>query len=118
MADILDRKARPARLAQLTRLAQLGDAMQAAAARADWDRLGEHARALSPLLRGLAAHGPWNARERAALERVRAQHDAAAAHAAAAARALEPRLEEMRANKDGWIAYAMHNDTEPGANRE
>ena len=115
MADTLDRQARPARL---TQLAQLGDAMQAAAARADWDRLGEHARALSPLLRGLAAHGPWNARERAALERVRTQHDAAAAHAAAAARALEPRLEEMRANKDGWIAYAMHNDTEPGANRE
>jgi hypothetical protein len=115
MADGLDRQARQARLAQL---AQLGDAMQAAATRGDWDRLGEQARALPPLLRALAAHGPWNARERAALERVRTQHDAAAERAAAAARALEPRLEEMRANKDGWIAYAMHNDTEPGANRE
>jgi hypothetical protein len=92
--------------------------MQAAAAREDWDGLGEQARALSPLLRALAVHGPWNALERAALERVRAQHDAAALHAAAAARALEPRLEEMRANKDGWIAYALHNDTEPDANRE
>jgi hypothetical protein len=37
---------------------------------------------------------------------------------AAAARALEPRLEEMRANKDGWIAYAMHSDPESGASQE
>jgi hypothetical protein len=37
---------------------------------------------------------------------------------AAAARALEPRLEEMRANKDGWIAYAMHSETESGASQE
>jgi hypothetical protein len=112
MADMKDR---PARLAQLT---QLGDALQAAAARNDWDRLGEQARALLPALRALAAHGPWTASERAALERLRAQHDAAAADAASAARALEPRLEEMRANKDGWIAYAMYSETEPGVSQE
>lgn len=100
------------------RLAHLGNNLQDAAAREDWDRLGEQARALFPALRALAAQGPWNAGERAALERVRAQHDAAARHVAAAARALEPRLEEMRANKDGWIAYAMHSETESGASQE
>jgi hypothetical protein len=109
MADTTNRQAR---------LAQLGNALQDAAARQDWDRLGEQARALFPALHALAAHGPWNAGERAALERVRAQHDAAARQVAAAARALEPRLEEMRANKDGWIAYAMHNETEPGVSQE
>jgi hypothetical protein len=109
MADTTNRQAR---------LAQLGNALQDAAARQDWDRLGEQARALFPALHALAAHGPWNAGERAALERVRAQHDAAARQVAAAARALEPRLEEMRANKDGWIAYAMHNETESGASQE
>jgi len=109
MADKTDRQAR---------LAQLGDILQDAAAREDWDRLGEQARALLPALRALAAQGPWNAGERAALERVRAQHDAAAHRVGAAARALGPRLEEMRANKDGWIAYAMHSQTESGASQE
>jgi hypothetical protein len=112
MADAIDRKAR------LAQVARLGDALQAAAARDDWDGLGEHTRALSPLLRALAAYGPWSAAERTLLERVHAQHDAAALRAAGAARALEPRLEEMRANKDGWIAYALYNDAEAGANHE
>lgn len=109
MADAIDRQAQ---------LARLGDALQDAAARKNWDKLGEQARALLPALRALAAHGPWNALEHAALERLRAQHDAAAQNVGAAARALEPRLEEMRANKDGWIAYAMHNETEPGVSHE
>lgn len=109
MADANDRQAQ---------LARLGDALQAAASRADWDRLGEQARVLLPALRGLAAQGPWTASERTALERVRAQHDAAAQGVAAAARALEPRLEEMRANKDGWIAYAMYSETEPDVSPE
>jgi hypothetical protein len=109
MADKADRQ---------VRLARLGDALQAAAARADWDQLGEQSRALFPALRALAAQGPWTAGERATLERVRAQHDAAARDVAVAARALEPRLEEMRANKDGWIAYAMHSETEPGVSQE
>jgi hypothetical protein len=109
MADTNDRQAR---------LARLGDALQAAASREDWDRLGEQARALLPALRALAALGPWTASERVALERVRTQHDAAAHGVAAAARALEPRLEEMRANKDGWIAYAMYSETEPDVSHE
>jgi hypothetical protein len=109
MADKNDRQAQVARL---------GDALQAAAARSDWDKLGEQARALIPALRALAARGPWTTSERAALERLRAQHDAAAAGAATAARALESRLEEMRANKDGWIAYAMYSETEPGLSHE
>jgi hypothetical protein len=109
MADTLDRQGQ---------IARLGDAMQSAAARADWDGLGEQARALIPQLRALAARGPWNAAERAALERLRERHDAAAQRALAATRALELRLEEMRANKDGWIAYALHTHTEPDAHQE
>ena len=48
MVDAMDRQAQ---------LKQLGDAMQAAAARADWTRLGEQARDLAPALRLLAARG-------------------------------------------------------------
>lgn len=105
-------------LSRQAQLAQLGDALQAAAAQADWARLGEHARALVPALRALAARGPWNAAERTALQRLRAQHDAAAASADGAARTLGTRLDELRANKDGWIAYAMFSDTESGTYQE
>lgn len=105
MVDAMDRQAQ---------LKQLGDAMQAAAARADWTRLGEQARDLAPALHLLAARGPWSAAERNALQHLRSQHDAAAASAGHAARALGARLEELRANKDGWIAYAMFSDNEPG----
>lgn len=100
------------------RLLAMGDALQAAAAGADWDKLGEHARALGPALQALAARGPWNAAERSVLARLRSQHDAAAAAAAAAAQELAARLETMRANKEGWLAYAMHNDIEEGASQE
>jgi len=102
----------PVRQAQLLRMA---DALRAAAHQADWERLGEHARALAPQLRALAARGPWNPAERAALQRLRGAHDDAARAAAAAADALAVRLEALRNNKDGWLAYAMHGDTVSGA---
>jgi len=100
------------------RLLAIGDAIESAAADADWHRLGEHARALAPALQALAARGPWNGAERAALQRLRGQHDAAAAGAARAADAIEARLDTMRANQEGWLAYAMHNEIEQGASQE
>jgi hypothetical protein len=92
-------------------LLRMGDALQAAAADADWDGLDRQARALGPQLQALAALGPWTAAERAALQRLRSLHDGAAGAAAQAAGALGARLEEMRANQEGWVAYAMHNET-------
>jgi hypothetical protein len=109
MADALTRQA------QLT---QLGDAFQAAAAGADWTRLSDQASALGPALQALAARGPWSAAERGALARLRSQHDAAAQAAASATRALGVRLDELRTNKDGWIAYAMHSETESSLEQE
>lgn len=109
MAELLNRQAQ---------LKQLGDALQAAAAGADWTRLDEQARALGPVLQALAARGPWSAAERGALQRLRTQHDAAAQAAAGATRALGARLEELRTNKDGWIAYAMHSETESSLEQE
>jgi hypothetical protein len=102
------------RQAQLLRM---GDALQAAASGADWDSLGRHARALGPQLQALALLGPWSAAERAALSRLRSQHDAAADAAADASRTLGLRLEGMRANQEGWVAYAMHSETEPGTSQ-
>ena len=89
-------------------LLALGDALQAAAAEADWDRLAALTGALAPALHALAARGPWSAAERAALQALRQQHDGAAAAVAAAKAALGARLDELHANRDGWLAYAMH----------
>jgi hypothetical protein len=95
-----------------TRLLALGDALQAAVVAADWERLRELAMALAPALHTLAARGPWNAAERAALQRLRSLHDGAAAEVAAATAALRARLDQAQANKDGWRAYALHSESQ------
>ena len=46
--------------------------------------------------------------------RLRAAHDRAAQAGAAAAAGLQARMDEMRDNKEGWIAYALAGATEPG----
>jgi hypothetical protein len=87
--------------------------LDASAAR-DWDRLGAATRALAPQLAALAAARAWNEAERGALAQLRAAHDQAAAACSTALQALERRLEEMRANKEGWIAYALDNEAATG----
>jgi hypothetical protein len=96
-------------------LLALGDALHATAAGADWDALARHVNGLAPALRALVARGPWTGAERAALERLRGRHDAALGAVTAAAAVLGARLDAMHANKDGWLAYALHNETDSGA---
>jgi Mlc titration factor MtfA (ptsG expression regulator) len=74
-------------------------------------------RTLAPQLDALAANGQLSGAERAALLRLREAHDHAAEAVAAAAQALNKRMDDMRANKEGWIAYAMHNPAESGASQ-
>jgi hypothetical protein len=107
MADTRGRL--PQRQAELLRMS---DALHSAAAGADWTLLGTHVTALAPQLRALAAHGPWSAAERQAIDRLRAVHDAAFAATESAAREMAARLEQLRGQKDGWIAYAMQGQTE------
>lgn len=87
----------------------LGADLAAAAASGDWSRLEALERTLASRLPALAARGPWSASERDALARLRAQHDAAEAACGGAALALAARLDEMRTNKEGWIAYALES---------
>lgn len=95
-------------------LRRIGAELAAAGAARDWTRLDAATRALAPQLSALAASGPWNAGERAALAQLRAGHDEAAAACADALEALRSRLEEMRTNKEGWIAYAVGSESQPG----
>lgn len=92
----------------------IGAELAAAGAARDWARLDAAARALAPQLAALAASGPWSAAEGAALAQLRAGHDQAAAACAGAVEALATRLEEMRTNKEGWIAYALGSESQPG----
>jgi hypothetical protein len=95
-------------------LRRIGAEFTAAGAARDWARLDAAARALAPQLAALAASGPWSAAERAALTQLRTGHDQAAAACAGALDALGSLLEEMRTNKEGWIAYALGGDSQPG----
>jgi hypothetical protein len=98
---------------RLKQLVQLRAALADAGAQRDWDRLGALAGALAPRLAALAAAGPWHASELAALAQLRAAHEQAALACSDALGALERSLDDMRANKEGWIAYALGNDTTP-----
>lgn len=91
----------------------IGAELAAAGAARDWTRLDAAARALAPQLAALAESGPWSAAERAALAQLRASHGQAAAACAGAVQALGSRLEEMRTNKEGWIAYALGGGSRP-----
>lgn len=92
----------------------LGAVLTDAARRSDWDLLGASVRELAPRLQALREAGPWSAPERAALARLRAAHDGAAAACAAASAQLATRLEDMRGNKEGWMAYALTGEIELG----
>lgn len=92
---------------------RLGARLRDAGSRSDWDLLGSAVTELGPQLQALAARGPWNGAERAALGRLRGAHDGAAAACAAAAQALQARLDDMNGNKEARMAYALAGELEP-----
>jgi hypothetical protein len=98
-------------------LLRIAESLRSAADGAAWEQLGQMTRALAPQLNALAARGPLSPAERAALQRLREAHDHAARAVAAAAGSLSTRMDDMRANKDGWIAYALQNASEAGASQ-
>jgi hypothetical protein len=60
-----------------------------------------------------ASCGRWRSRARGAPPNA---WSCAAQTGAAAAADLQARMDEMRDNKEGWIAYALAGETEPGEN--
>lgn len=92
----------------------LARALGDAGASADWELLGRAVRELGPRLQALAADRPWNATERAALERLRGAHAGAAEAVAVASAQLQAKMSDMIANKEGWMAYALAGEPEPG----
>ena len=93
---------------------RLTKVLQDAGAREDWELLGRAVRELGPRLQRLAANQPWSALERAALTRLRGAHDGAALQVGEASGRLQAQLENMRGNKEGWMAYALAGEPEIG----
>jgi hypothetical protein len=96
----------------------LGAELKAAVAGADWGRLDRLAADLPGKLAAFAAAGPLHARERRALDLLRAAHDDAAAACARAAREVAARLDEMHNNKEGWMAYALDEEGAPAEDKQ
>ncbi|KFI07047.1 hypothetical protein [Massilia sp. BSC265] len=92
----------------------LGAVLRDAGARADWELLGRAVGELAPRLQALAGGRPWTDAERAALERLRSAHASAAQAIAAASAQLQLRMDDMRANKEGWMAYALEGELDTG----
>jgi hypothetical protein len=101
-------------MARVLAIGRLGAALDAAASGADWDGLERAVCDLARQLQALAVEGPWSAAERAALQQLRSAHERAAQAGAAAAADLQTRMNGMRDNKEGWMAYALAGATEPG----
>lgn len=94
---------------------RLAKVLTDAGAAADWALLGAAVRELGPQLQALGARGPWSAPERGALARLRAAHEGAAHAVATASGQLQAKMDEMTANKEGWMAYALADEHDTGS---
>lgn len=92
-------------------LLQLAQKMSAATATEDWKALAAINTLMASALPAMAKQGPWSAGERAALAALRQQHEEALARCERVTAELGKRLREMQQNKEGWLAYALNNDT-------
>jgi hypothetical protein len=92
-------------------LLQLAHKMRAALAAEDWPALAAINALMATALPAMADQGPWSAAERAALTALHQLHQQAAGRCGAAAAELSKRLHAMQTNKEGWIAYALTNDS-------
>lgn len=77
--------------------------------RRDWAMAGVADRALGRLLESLIGV-ELNAADRTALDAARLAHARARQRCEDASAQLEANLVRMRANKEGWTAYAMNRD--------
>ncbi|WP_295998045.1 hypothetical protein [Rugamonas sp.] len=87
----------------------LGQKMSAAIAADDWKMLTAINTLMASTLPAMAEQGRWTPAERAALTALRQLHEQATARCEQSADVLDTHLHAMRANKEGWLAYAFDN---------
>jgi hypothetical protein len=91
-------------------LLQMARKMSAAIAAEDWKLLAAMNTLMAATLPQMAAQGAWSGVERAALSALHQVHREAVGHCDLAAEDLGRRLNEMQANKEGWLAYALDSE--------
>ncbi|TFW20403.1 hypothetical protein [Duganella callida] len=96
-------------------LLQMTQKMSAAIASEDWKTLAAINTLMASTLPQMAAQAPWSNAERAALVALRQMHNEAVQRCNLATDALGRKLQEMQANQEGWLAYALESaHTETG----
>ena len=91
-------------------LLQMAKKMNAAIAAEDWKLLGAIDTLVAATLPHMAAQGKWSAAERAALSALHQMHQEAVRRCDLATEDLGRRLNEMQANKEGWLAYSLDSE--------
>jgi hypothetical protein len=77
----------------------------------DWGALAQFDRELAAQLQ-LLSKRQLSREERTALDRLRSAHDAARERCEREFARVDTQLSQMRAHKEGWMAYAMSNELE------
>lgn len=95
-------------MARTLQLSHFTQRLKEAALARDWHALAAADHEIAQALPGLALLGEWTLTELRAFEALRAAHEQARAQCAAAAESLNEQMADLRALKDGWLAYAMH----------
>jgi hypothetical protein len=81
-----------------------------ASQRGDWTLLESVDRQLAELLTRRTEWGQWSENEMKALATVQRAHEQARERCIAETQAMRTRLGQMREQKAGWMAYAVHGE--------
>ncbi len=92
-------------------LLQLAHKLRAALAADDWPALAAINTMMATALPAMAGQAPLSPAERTALTALQQLHEQALARCNAAADDMGKRLHDMQTNKEGWLAYALTNDS-------
>lgn len=93
------------------RLVALARRLREAAARHEWQAIGDIDAEIATALAALAAAGEPSGNERKALEALQKVHTAVRLQCDAECARLASGLAELKANKEGWLAYGMNNES-------
>ncbi|GGC74522.1 hypothetical protein [Undibacterium terreum] len=92
--------------------------LKTAAEAKDWQALHLADRELASTLPRLAAAAAWTAAERSGLLALRAAHSEAYQHCALESLRLHKHLNDMQANMEGWIAYALNGENDLNGSKQ
>jgi hypothetical protein len=91
-------------------MAQLSQRLRDAADKQDWRALAGADQNVVTLLSGAGRDDVLSLSEREALQDLESAHQLARLQCASAIDLLSQRMVELQANREGWLAYALHNN--------